>query len=407
MAELESLRQFFTSVGRPIPLATTGQGDIDLYSPTGILAAQIKTAVSEHEIAMMRARQLRAARQKAEQGRPQWKYAFGYRQGPDGIELDPVTAPMVERVYAHVLAGGSISDGARMLNEAGALAQRWVHPRDEDGNIVSGDMEVIRSKWTAPTLSLFLRKPRNAGLRSHNNVIVGKGTWPPLVDETTWYAAQEALNAPGRAPGRKSVQKHLLTSVLRCGKCGEGLLHGKWIKPTSQDSHVITYTCRKCRGCAIRADDVEPLLCEILGERLSRSDAVDLRANNALDSAEAERIRFEKLAIFRSNVKAQREYDDDIIDGARLAGRLARNAEKLAELVAREEDPHRQQVLHGIRLGTPEAADDVLELYHHHPDRFRAVLDLLVAVTVMPVGRGAHNRTFNPDRVRRGLEWKV
>ena len=51
---------------------------------------------------------------------------------------------------------------------------------------------------------MFLRKPRNAGLRAHNGEIVGKGTWPALVDESTWRAAQAVLNAPGRAPGRKS-----------------------------------------------------------------------------------------------------------------------------------------------------------------------------------------------------------
>ena len=76
MHELEELRRFFTALGRKVPLATTGQGDIDLYSPTGVLAAQIKTAVSEHEIAMMKVRQRRAARQKAEKGLPKWKKSF-------------------------------------------------------------------------------------------------------------------------------------------------------------------------------------------------------------------------------------------------------------------------------------------------------------------------------------------
>jgi DNA invertase Pin-like site-specific DNA recombinase len=77
MHELEDLRRFLTSLGREIKLATTGQGEIDLYSPTGVLTAQIKTAVSEHEIAMMKVRQRRAARQKAEKGLPKWKQAFG------------------------------------------------------------------------------------------------------------------------------------------------------------------------------------------------------------------------------------------------------------------------------------------------------------------------------------------
>jgi DNA invertase Pin-like site-specific DNA recombinase len=33
MGELEQLRRFFTGLGHQVPLATTGQGDIDLYSP--------------------------------------------------------------------------------------------------------------------------------------------------------------------------------------------------------------------------------------------------------------------------------------------------------------------------------------------------------------------------------------
>ena len=58
---------------RGILLATSNNGDIDLSTPTGVLTATIKTAVSEHEVAMMRIRMKRAARQKAEQGIPKWK----------------------------------------------------------------------------------------------------------------------------------------------------------------------------------------------------------------------------------------------------------------------------------------------------------------------------------------------
>lgn len=39
--------------------------------------AQIKRAVSEHEIAMMRVRLRRAARQRAERGFPKWRRSFG------------------------------------------------------------------------------------------------------------------------------------------------------------------------------------------------------------------------------------------------------------------------------------------------------------------------------------------
>ena len=57
-------------VRRGILLATSNNGDIDLSTPSGVLTATIKTAVSEHEVAMMKIRQRRAAAQRAERGIP-------------------------------------------------------------------------------------------------------------------------------------------------------------------------------------------------------------------------------------------------------------------------------------------------------------------------------------------------
>ena len=172
---------------------------------------------------MMKIRMRRAAKQKAQLGLPKWKRAFGYLG--DTYQPDPHTARLVKQVYAHVLAGGSITDGARMLNAQDAFG-------------LSG------KPWTPSTLSLFLRKARNAGLREHNGELVYdgdgnpvKGTWPALVDENTWHAAQSVLNAPGRAPGRKSVRRHLLTGVLKCGKCGSHVA-GQWTKQGTSPTPV-------------------------------------------------------------------------------------------------------------------------------------------------------------------------
>jgi hypothetical protein len=232
------------------------------------------------------------------------------------------------------------------------------------------------------------------------------GNWPPLIEQSIWYAAQDVLNAPGRAPGAKSVRKHLLTSVMRCGKCNVGHLRGVWVMTNSKGvaGHEITYACADCRGCAIRANDVEPLLYKIIGDRLSRPDAVDILKNAAHDSAEAERLRVEKIALLRSIETANQEYEDDVINGARLQGRIKRATEKMAELDRQGQDQDRRRVLKGLHLGTPQVVDEVREL---SPDRFRAVVDLLLTITIAPVGRGAHNRVFNPARVEDGVAWKV
>ena len=48
----------------------------------------------------------------------------------------------------------------------------------------------------------------------------------------------------------------------------------------------------------------------------------------------------------------------------------------------------------GIPLGKPQVAAAIQRL---SPDRFRAVVDVLMTVTVMPVGKGRH--VFNPKRM--------
>ncbi len=332
MHELEALRRFFAGLGRTVLLATTGQGDIDLYSPTGVLAAQIKTAVSEHEIAMMKVRMRRAARAKAESGRPQWRRAFGYMDTPDGPVPDPETAPMVKQCYQHILAGGSISDGARLLKDAGRLG-------------LNG------KPWTASTLSLFLRKPRNAGLRAHNGEIVATGTWQGLVDENTWRSVQHILNAPGCAPGKKSVRRHALTGVIHCGKPGcDGYLTGLWhmwptggapgrpkageTKPehSGQKAHGITYSCKRCRGCSIRAGHIEEFLYNLVVGRLTKPDAVDLLKSEVHDVAEAERMRAEQMALLDRLDEIADERADGLLTGQQAARATERIQAKLNDI---------------------------------------------------------------------------
>jgi DNA invertase Pin-like site-specific DNA recombinase len=361
-------------VQRGILLATSNNGDIDLSTPSGVLTATIKTAVSEHEVAMMRIRMKRAARQKAEQGIPKWKRAFGYLG--DTRQPDPATAPLVKEAYAAVLAGGSITDVARAWNAAGAYG-------------------LTGKPWSASTVSLFLRAPRNCGLRSHNNEIVGRGTWPPLVDESTWRAAQSVLNAPGRAPGRKTVRRHLLTGVLQCGKTGcGGYLSGQW---TTQKT--ITYACKRCRGVSIRAEHVEPLVYGVIAGRLAKPDAVDLLKAEIHDAAEAEALRVERLALLGRLDEIADERADGLLTGQQAQRATARITDKLDAIERRQQDQERLQVFDGLPLGKPEVADAIKEL---SPDRLRAVIDVLVEFVVAPVGKGGH--VFHPDRV--AVNWR-
>jgi DNA invertase Pin-like site-specific DNA recombinase len=350
----------------------TVSGDVDLSSAQGRLVARLKGSVAAHEIEHKKARQRRAACQKAEKGLPQWTRAFGYLG--DTRQPDPRTAPLVKQAYAAILAGASLGDVCRLWNDAGALT-------------------LNEKLWTAPQVSAFLRKPRNAGLRSHNGEIVGKGVWPPPVDESTWRAAQAVLDAPGRAPGRKTVRRHLLTGVLGCGNCGH-YLSGQW---TTQKT--ITYACKQCRGVSIRSEHVEPLIMQLVTGRLAKPDAIDLLRSELHDEAEAEALRTEANTLLGELDKLAVERAEGLLTARQVQIATEIVQQKLDAIERKQQDQERLRVFDGLPLGKPEVEDAVARL---SPDRLRAVIDVLMSVAVAPVGKGGH--VFNPQRVQ--VNWK-
>ena len=113
MDDFMAYKKVFVKHG--IKLATSNNGDIDLSTPAGEMMATIKTAVSTHEVQMLKLRQRRAARQKAERGSPKWSKAFGYRTVDGTLQLDPETSPLVQEAYAAILSGAALSDISQMM----------------------------------------------------------------------------------------------------------------------------------------------------------------------------------------------------------------------------------------------------------------------------------------------------
>jgi DNA invertase Pin-like site-specific DNA recombinase len=371
MHELEELRRFFTKLGRKIPLATTGQGEIDLYSPTGVLTAQIKTAVSEHEIAMMKIRMRRAGSQRAERGIPKWKVAFGYTLSH---ERHPVEAELVRKGYETILGGGSLSGLAREWNAKGCYGRNG-------------------KPWTATTMSLFLRSPRNAGLRAHNNIIVGPGNWPALVDETTWRATQAMLEDPARKPGPKTVRKHFLTGVLRCGKCRDGGRIAGYHAAKGQQQ----YRCAKCLGVAVSKADADELIRGIVCARLARPDAKALLIDR--DAPDIDKLSTEANAIRARRIELATDFADGMSAAEWKAARERLNT-KLEAIEAKMVSASAARVFADIPLGT----DDVRAAFARlDMDRQRAVINVLLTATVMPVGKRGRV-PFDPERVV--IEWR-
>jgi len=380
---------------RHLALATVS-GDVDLSTAQGRLIARLKGSVAAHESEHKIARQRRAAIQKAEQGRPQWRHATGYVDG----KPDPEFARLLTQVYRLILSGGSLKDGCKILNDAHAYRQ-WVR-RPVDPITGEKGFVVEERPWTEPSLSPFLRKPRNAGLRSHNGEIVGRGTWEPLVDEDLWRGVQDVM-ARHREGRSRTYRRHLLSGVLGCGNpdCGHHL--------TAQ--HIgdgkIQYICKKCHGIGIAGDHVEKLVLKMIGGRLAKTDAEDLLRAEQHDTAAEEKVREQVRLLNERLAGLGRDHGNGLLTALQVKEATDVITAQLGKIEAGRRDRDKIRKFDGIRVGTPEAVDDVKGL---SPDRLRAVIDVLAGITVVRSGKGSGirkglvGREFDPERVK--FAWK-
>lgn len=364
-------------VATDVEIRTVNGGDIDLSTATGKMLATILGSVSFNESAHKSERQRRAAQQKAEAGLPQWTRAFGYLG--DTRQPDPETAPLVAEAYRAVLAGGSITDVTRAWNAAGVLT-------------------ITGKPWTPAQLSSFLRKPRNAGLRAHNDEIVGAGTWPALIDEDTWRAVRAKLDARNR--GRRAIRCHTLTGVLQCGKPG----CGGYLSGHRTIDKRIAYACKTCRGVSVRADQVEPMVYRLIAGRLAQADAVDLLRAELHDTELAEQLRGERTTLLARLDEIADAMADGDLTGPQAKRATERVNDKLAAIDRRQQDQERLRVFDGLPLGKPEVAEAVREL---SADRLRAVMAVLVTIAVAPCGKGGYlvdpvtkQKIVDPDRLQ-------
>lgn len=384
----DTVRLIETAQAKGVVLALVRGSDLDLSTPAGRLTADVLASVARHEIEQKSDRQRRATAQAAAQGRRVGgRRPFGYEA--DGLTIKPCEAEAVRKAYRDVLAGVPLGQVAREWNAAGLRSGqvRW-----KDGR---RGKKGEPSTWTHDTVRLVLRNPRNAGLRQHDNQIVGKAVWPELVSEETWRATEALLSAPERrsgGPGRAG--QRMLTGVALCGICGSTVHSGRG--NAAQRGYDL-YRCAGAGGHISRKlDPVDEFVSAVVVERLARPDAADLLVDeNRSDVGELR----ERAMTYRSRLDSlATEFADGELTTSQLRTATERIRAKLAGVEAELADAGRVSL-----LGPMVRAEDVAAAWEGLDDhRRRAIIDVLMTVTLHPVGRGT--RTFRPETVT--IDWR-
>jgi DNA invertase Pin-like site-specific DNA recombinase len=356
-----------------LALATV-TGECDLGTDNGRLFARIKGAVARAEVERKTARMKRRYLQDAEAGRPHSasrNTAFGYTADN---HLDPVTSAAVAAAYAGVLSGRSLYSIAKDWNAHGFTSARG-------------------KQWDASGARAVLMNPRNAGLRAHRGVVVAEATWPAIVDRDTFDGVVAKLSDPVRRQGAGSGRKYLLSGLARCGKCGHTVSSA--IRQGRPDPR---YHCKHCLGVTRKIEWVDDFVLSVVAERLSRSDAAELLT--APDRPDMAALRTRAAALREKQSQLAEDFIADRITREQMHTATASINRQLDEIDSATVDAGKSRVLDGvIAPGDRDAVRarlDGLDL-----DRRRAVIDLLLTVTILP---GQKRGAFREDLVR--IEWK-
>ena len=358
-------------------------GNIDLGTDSGRLAARILIAVAKAEQERKAERQKLANEQAAINGkrfigtpRP-----FGYLE--DHVTAHPVEGPAVAEACAALLGGGTISGIRREWTRLGLTppqqAQRGT------------------TRWNRTSIRMILLNPRIAGLSAYHGEIVGQGQWEPLVPEETWRAVHGILEDPTRKPPRGVRTLLGGLALCPCGNVVTGM-------PSHTGHHI--YRCtpatrnRAYAGghVARQAEPVETFVEKLVVARLSRPDAANLVTveESGIDVAA---LREEAAAIRKNLEEMASDRALGRISRAQMLKATEAGNARLAEIGAELDSAARENVLAPL-----VAAENAASLWETLDiSRKRAVIKTLMMVTLHSPGRGPR-RPFDPATVE--VAWK-
>lgn len=377
-------------------LLVTANGEADLSTDAGRLFARIKAAVARSEVERKGARQSRAQRQRAAQGR--WCSGgvrpLGYTSSGDVI---PAETAAVLGIYRAIERGNSMRDIARALSgstEPGLpdipTTPRHMHTVVTERNARRAERgldfkPVPRAQpWAYTSLHSIVRNPVYAGHSTYSKAkrkdaadkyhraqdIVRdpttgepvRGQWEPIVPADLWWRAQEILDSPDRFTNaeKRVSRKHLGSGLYVCDDCGSPVR-----------AHSDRYRCPRC-GLVRSRNRIDGYVTAVIRARLARTDLVDLLPQGNADTSAVDA----ELAELKAKLaRVQADYDSELIEARDLKRARDRYNPRISELEAeRALATASSALLDTTGYDSPVAAFDASELAVQ-----RRVLDLLCA----------------------------
>lgn len=205
---------------------------LDLLTATGLMLAQITTAVSEAEGNHKRERQAAQFWQHVDEGKAPMARGFGYAEG--GAEIVESEAVYVREVFRRFNDDHSIRSIVRWLNEQGQVNTK--------GN-----------PWTHAAVRSMLANPRYISQRmiykgeNKGQIVNADGQWPAIIDADVFRLTAIKLSDPARMTHSDNTRQWFGGGFYLCAECGRTMKTvynlGKKDPATGKTTHVRGYRC--------------------------------------------------------------------------------------------------------------------------------------------------------------------
>lgn len=352
---------------------------IDTSSPMGKAVVGVLAAAGEQESANISLRVRRKHDDLAAAGLPSGhRRAFGYEI--DAMTIVESEAATIREARDRILAGESMT----------SICSDWN---------ARGVMPTMAPAWRVTTFKKMMTGGRIAGRRTHRGEDVGQAAWPAIISKTDHDKIVRRLGDP-KVTKRGRPARYLLTSLARCGVCGNTL------RASVSSSNGRSWACRslpgdedRCGSVSVDDKHLEPLVEAAILHRLSSPTLARSLAKASKRGSEPE-ADYEALADLDARlIQLGIDHDEGLLSRAEWLdrrGRLQQRLDKVKASLAVSTDFEPVIDLAG--------AKDIRGAWGALPiEARRAIATALIEkVVINTVAHGGH---FDPARV--DVEWRA
>lgn len=291
--------------------------------PEGILLESVLEGSAEYYSAALAQNIRRGMKFNAEQCKVNsGSIPFGYRKGPDGrFAVHEANAEVVREIFRKAAAGMPFVDIANDLNSRGLKTSRG-------------------GRWNKGSFRLLMNEAY-IGVYHFSDTRI-EGGMPALIDQGTFWAANERLKANSSVRGRhQDGGDYLLTGKLKCAHCGSYMI-GFSGTGKSGELHYY-YGCQKrrreraCKKANVPREWIERVVVKAALDYVLRPDVMEWIADAVMEYQEREAASAQ-LAALTAELEENQKATDNVMKAIEAGIITSTTKQRLLDLEAKAQD---------------------------------------------------------------------